>query len=519
MLLAVPIPMTIEVVCDHLEGLQGVVGAAPPASTAAVGLDRAAVACSGGRGSRRLDRMSAVRTCLLPLALLCPVPGVAQPAAPVSCSEWRECRARVLEAIERGEFEVAHDLAWRAVQTGPRNDADLMYLLARAQALGGRAQDALVMLRRLAERGIAVEAATHPDFRRARELAAWPEVEALIEKVNAGAVASPPAPAPPGPAPAAPPVPSPAPAGVEPAAKAARSTETVSAITSRHVDVGEAVRFSADRFVAGGLVYDGVSQRFLFGDSEGRKLRVVGEGLARATDLVGAASAGFFTVMGLDIDARRGDLWVATAETTSGDAALHKLQLVSGRLLAIYPAAASLTPVRPVDLAVSQTGVVLALDALGGRLLRVRPGARRLESVMPLKLESPTSFAIARSGDMLYVAYRDGLARVDVAARAVSSLGAPKDLRLAGFEWLRPYRDGLVGLQAMPDGSRRVVLLELNARGRVVTAATVLDAELPARGPLSATIVGDDLCVFESPPVEDVPAGAIELIVRRIRLQ
>ena len=44
-----------------------------------------------------------------------------------------DCRAQAQAAAARGDYEIFHDLAWRAVQKGPRNDPDLMYLLARAR--------------------------------------------------------------------------------------------------------------------------------------------------------------------------------------------------------------------------------------------------------------------------------------------------------------------------------------------------------------------------------------------------
>ena len=48
-----------------------------------------------------------------------------------------------LAAADRREYERFHDLSWRAVQLGPRNDPALMSMLARAQALSGRPHDAL----------------------------------------------------------------------------------------------------------------------------------------------------------------------------------------------------------------------------------------------------------------------------------------------------------------------------------------------------------------------------------------
>src|SRR2546425_6361774 len=100
------------------------------------------------------------------------------------CTEWRECRQLALAAADRGEYETFHDLAWRAVQTGPPKDPALMYLLARAQALSGRPHDALVMLERLAEMGVPSDAATNEDFKRTRQLPGWPEVSARIDRLT-----------------------------------------------------------------------------------------------------------------------------------------------------------------------------------------------------------------------------------------------------------------------------------------------------------------------------------------------
>src|SRR5580700_4810610 len=84
------------------------------------------------------------------LALLVPF-GAMQGARDVGCSESRQCQQLALAAADRGEYERFHDLAWRAVQLGPAKDSVLMSLLARAQALSGRPDDAMIMLDRLAE--------------------------------------------------------------------------------------------------------------------------------------------------------------------------------------------------------------------------------------------------------------------------------------------------------------------------------------------------------------------------------
>ena len=108
-------------------------------------------------------------------------PATAQPPRDFGCTEWHQCRELALAAADRGEYETFHDLAWRTVQTGPRNDPALMYLLARAQALSGRPHDALIMLQRLAGMGVASDAATNDDFVRTRQLPEWPDLLARIE--------------------------------------------------------------------------------------------------------------------------------------------------------------------------------------------------------------------------------------------------------------------------------------------------------------------------------------------------
>ena len=77
---------------------------------------------------------------------------------PPACADVAACREAAVAAAGRQDFEAFHDLAWRAAQKSRPNDPELMYLLARAQSLSGRPGDALVMLRRLAQMGVATDA-------------------------------------------------------------------------------------------------------------------------------------------------------------------------------------------------------------------------------------------------------------------------------------------------------------------------------------------------------------------------
>src|SRR4029453_12899702 len=96
--------------------------------------------------------------------------------SPSACADAASCRADAEAAAARGEFETFHDLAWRAVQKGRPNDPALMLLLARAQALSGRPDDAIVMLGRLADLHAPIDLAVH-DFDRVRLRPGWAGLE------------------------------------------------------------------------------------------------------------------------------------------------------------------------------------------------------------------------------------------------------------------------------------------------------------------------------------------------------
>jgi hypothetical protein len=426
-----------------------------------------------------------------------------QPPRDVACTEWHDCQRLALAAADRREYEAFHDLAWRAVQTGPPKDPSLMYLLARAQALSGRPHDAQVMLERLADMGVASDAATNDDFARTRQLPGWPELSARIARlthpsapppVAAGAVAATAASVPPEPAsPPSPPIaptvrPSPAPS-ISPALRES-STPTASPASAA---IAEGSRFSTEAFTLGGLAYDTVSRRFLVGDRLGRKLRVVGEGANHAVDFVRADSAGFRDIAAIEIDGRRGDLWVISAAPADGAGTLHKLQLVSGRPLKSFPVAADLEPVTPVDLAVTPAGMVLVLDSAGRRLLALRPGATAVERVLTLDGVEPVSLAAGGDEGIAYVAHRDGVSRIDLRARTATRLSAPAAVSLAGLEQIRWRRHALIAIRVDETGIRRVVRLELNASGRAVTHATDVNGPAASGLPMLVAISGDEL--------------------------
>ena len=486
---------------------------------------------------------------------------VSQSRQDPGCIEWQACSAMALAAADRGEYETFHDLAWRAVQTGPPRDAALMYLLARAQVLSGRPHDALVMLDRLAGMGVASDAAANDDFIRARQLPGWPDVAARIERLRAAAspaaavpvagapVAAPVAALPVAAPVAAPPVATPVtarraavpeaappvapPVAARPAVPRARAPRAPSedgpATAAPSVPMpaprAEAVRFSTDRFTVVGLAYDAVSRRILFGDRLGRKLVVVSEGSNQPLDLVRADSAGFHDIAAVDIDGTRGDLWVASTAAADGAGTLHRLQLVSGRPLNAFRIAPDAVPANLVDLAITHGGTVLVLDAASGRILALRPGAPSLKTVVRIVVTDPVSLAVGSDESIAYVAHGDGVSRIDMRLRTATPVVSPKGVSLARLQQIRWYRNALIGV-AVEEGSSRILRFDLDATGRAVKRATTIEASAAIAGQACVAISGDDLLYLAPGAASNAgsasaaaPVVATELVAYRVHLR
>jgi len=442
--------------------------------------------------------MSLARLLVVVASLLAPQ---TTSAPAVTCREWHDCQRLALEAYGRGDYELFHDLAWRTVQTGPARNAELMYMLARAQSLSGRPHDALVMLGRLAEAGFQSDAATNDDFRAVRQLRQWPELEAVLTAAARPATVS----ASPHSAPtvSAPPVSAP-PAATPPAAPP-------SVAVPHRLD--EALRTAGGVLGSAGLAYDRVSSRFVVADGGLRKLVIIDERSGHVVDLVTSASAGFYDITGLEIDPLRGDLWVVSAEPTASGtdrpaSSLHKLQLVSGRPVAQIPVPADLQPCRLTDVAVTRDGGVLVLDAIGNRVLRLRSATNTFAAVATLHVEGSTSLAAA--GDRIaYVAHASGVARVDTVTGAVHPLTSAPDVQLGGLERIRWARDSLIGIQRLSDGSQRAVRIRL-ADGRAA-AMDVLDSGITATDHPVATVSGDEFYLL----VHQASGGGNDVVIRR----
>jgi hypothetical protein len=189
----------------------------------------------------------------------------------------------------------------------------------------------------------------------------------------------------------------------------------------------------------------------------------------------------------------------------------------------LYQPSSNAGPVRLGDLAVSRSGRVVVLDIVGRRLMAPSPSGLDLRSVARLDVE-PSSVTLAADGRIAYVAHADGIARIDVERGAVSELSSATRGTIAGFQRIRVYRDGLVGLQSVDGGFRRLVFLPLTGRGSHTGIASILDVSLPRGDQAPFLTVYDDEVAFLLTPVgdsSDQPSSTErhDSVIHRIRLE
>lgn len=453
-----------------------------------------------------------------------PVRALQPSAGSLMCPTWEACRVEAESAIAADQFERAHDLAWRTMQLRREQDPAVMYLVARAQSLSGRPADALVMLRRLAEMGVQTDAATSDDFARVRDRSGWPDVAALasgatrrIEAEPLGVAGTTEAPS--ADAPVAPPVADAG--GTAPADADGLARAGVAARPRPPLVAQDRVRFIVDGFVPGGFAYDAVSGRFLVGSIDARKIEVVNERTARMADLVRADSAGFHELVAMEIDTRRGDLWVISNDSPGGTSTLHKLQLIAGRPLATLRAPAGAS-IRLSDLAITPGGTVLVLDAGRGQIYRVLPRATSLEPALALDVDRPVAIASTDADGVCYVAHGAGVSRVDLALRQRLPVAAGAEVPLDHVRGLWWHAGTLVLLRELPSGARELHRLVLDRRGLTVAAADRMDVALPASdAPFAATLSGNVL-YLALPDGEGAVAASTDetaVVIRQVNLE
>jgi hypothetical protein len=234
-----------------------------------------------------------------------------------------------------------------------------------------------------------------------------------------------------------------------------------------------------------GLAYDAVSGRFIIGDRVERRLLVVGERSGRLASLAGA-DAGFNEIAAFEIDAREGDLWVVSTSSANRASAVHKLQLISGRVLFSVPLPDDQSPSAFADVAVTPQSI-LVLDKDGRRIYRAAKKGKTLDLAMRLAVPGATSMAVGADG-IVYIAYDEGILRADLASRTMTVVEPSPKADVRGIKWMKWFRGSLVAMQASSSDASRLVRVRLDDAGRTVRGVDVLDENVHLAGSTSAAI-------------------------------
>jgi hypothetical protein len=417
---------------------------------------------TAGRGGRTLGRPMKIHVLAalwLAGVLSCsPAPPAPPPVAPPRApsavvapprfgERYRALREAAAEAYKRRD--------WPAfVAAGERASAEfsghpvLLYNLACAYGVSGRAEDAARVVEQLADRRAYFDVDAEADFASVRESPAF-----------------------------------------------ARAAGRLGAV-KRETRPGGEIAFSLSErdLLAEGVAHDAASGAFFVGSVHRRKIVRVEPGRAPRD----FAAEGLLGVLGLDVDAERRLLWACTSalpemqgyrESDRGRAEAVAFDLRTGALVRRVVVA---TGGRHAcnDLAVAGGGEVLISDSTSGEVLRVGPAGEPLPLVPAGVLVSPQ--AIAVSPEAFFVAdYALGIARVDRASGAVELLAPPAGAVLTGVDGLRFAGRQLVAVQngVTP---HRVVALTLGAGGRRVEGVRVLvEADPRWSEPTLGAVVGD----------------------------
>ncbi len=250
-----------------------------------------------------------------------------------------------------------------------------------------------------------------------------------------------------------------------------------------------------------GIAWDPKRGRLLVGSMHQRAVRWADEkGVTR--ELVAPAQDGLLGVLGIEVDAVRDQLWVANSvapfmrgyqNDMAGKSAVFAFSLEGGATVGRWDPPADGAMLN--DLTVTGDGAVFVTDSAGGGVLMreadAPPGA--LKPFVPAEtFLGPNGIVGAPGDDAIFVCDAYGLHRVERATGEVRELKPPPGVStLGGIDGLDRRGRTLVAVQNLFSPGR-VWALELDASGRELVGATLLDDNHPELGgPTTGAIAGE----------------------------
>ena len=360
-----------------------------------------------------------------------------------------------MEAYEKKDFVASAASFARALELAPGHQR-MIYNLAAASSLAGRADQALGNLERLLGMKLSFDLPADADF---APLRAEPRFQAVVAQMKA---------------------------------------------LLKPVGGGEvAFRLARPDFIPEGIAHDPVTGDFFVGSVRRRQIARV-SAAGRESVLVPEGRDGLWSVLGMAVDPVRRTLWACSSSLPNmvggkpdepPRGAVFSFDLETGKLTGRREVAGGAEGHDCNDLTVSPSGDVFVSDSRKGSLLKTSAAASALETFLPEgTFGSPQGLAFTADGRRLYVAdYARGLFRVEMATREATRLAVPDDVATRGVDGLLWRKNCLVAIQNGVE-PHRVTLLRLDPTGEKIEKQEILGmSHVMYDEPTLGVVVGDAL--------------------------
>jgi hypothetical protein len=437
----------------------------------------AGMAVAGAGSMARLAGSERAAAWLVPPApalAAVPEPRDDEPAPPPAA--WEEAQHRAREAHDAGDFQAYRSRIQRLFEL-LSGHPDTVWAMAKAEALLGHPAAALDWLNAYAAMGLTHDFAAEVDLVGLRQVDGFAAARSRID------------------------------ANRRPVSRSVR-----------------AFSLADPNLLPEDIAYDAGARRFLISSVREAKIVAVDARSGVARDFVPAGRDGIWGMLALAVDERRGVLWATTAgmpqargyraDADLGHSAVLRYQLATGKLLKRYDlpppphfrkpprgSRAGAVVVPPAerervlgDMTVATNGDVFVSEAVTGAVYAIRHGGDALEFlVAPGIFASPQTPAVTPDGRRLLVAdYDRGIGIVDLASRAVTWMGHPREVAVHGIDGMYLAGDSLIAVQNGTE-PHRVVRLVLDPSLTRVLRWEALESNSPGLGePTHGTFVGKD---------------------------
>lgn len=409
----------------------------------------------------------------------------AQETSALVRSQQFEKQAR--EAYEAKDFAAYLVNAGDAVALRP-NHPRLLYNLAKASALGGKPQEAVRLLERLAKMGMLTRLETDAELQKLLPPESFQILKILFE----------------------------------------RNRQPVNA-SSRAFTLPE------KDLLTESVAYDSVSRRFFVGSVRQRKILTIAPD-GKASDF-SSPQDNLWSVLGMKVDEKRRLLWVCTTafpqmlgfqKTDEGISGVFKYDLNNRRLLKKYVLSNASGAHGLGDLVIARNGEVFATDSAAPAIYRINPKADEIEPFLIDKsFVSMQGLTFTPDEKHLFVAdYSLGIFSVEMATKKITRLAPASEVVALGVDGLYFHQGKLIGVQNGTNPQRVARFSLSKDRSRLTQAETLEANHADFNEPTLGVLVGQDFYFIANSQYEMVnekgevtaPEKWREPVVLRLRL-